>query len=274
MLDLPRLLRDQQVPLVADAFGRDVLVGLRLLDDGRGVDAGLGRERAFADVGRVAVGRAVQHLVEHAAGVRQRAQPLRRHAGLEVVGELALQQQRRDDRGEVGVAAALADAVERALDLAAAGAHRHQRVGDGVLGVVVGVDAEVRARHDLGDLGDDALDLVRQRAAVGVAQHDPARAGLVGGARHGERIVAVALVAVEEVLAVDHRLALRLDDRLHRLLERLEVLLVGDAERDAHVIVPRLGDEADRVGARGEHAPAGPDRSRPSGPSAWSCRRR
>ena len=73
-----------------------------------------------------------------------------------------------------------------------------------LLGVVVGVDAQIRAGHDLAHLGDDALDLVRQRAAVGVAQHDPARAGLVGRARDGQRVVAVALVAVEEVLAVDH----------------------------------------------------------------------
>ena len=70
---LARLLRHQQVPAVADALGRHVLVGRRLLDDGRGVDAGLGRERALADVGRMPVGRPVQNLVEHAAGVRQLA---------------------------------------------------------------------------------------------------------------------------------------------------------------------------------------------------------
>ena len=167
------------MPLVADALGRDVLVRLRLLEDGGGVDAGLGGEGAVADVGRVAVGIAVQHLIEDAAGVRQRAQPLGRDAGFEAVGELAFQQQRRDDGGEVGVAAALADAVERALDVPHASAHRHQRVGDGIFGVVVRVDAEMRAGHHLRHLGDDALDLMRKRAAVGVAQHHPARAGLV-----------------------------------------------------------------------------------------------
>ena len=83
MLELARLLRHQQAALVADAFGRHVLVGLRLLQDGRGMNAGLGRERALADVGRMPVRRLVQHLIEHAARVRQRAQPLRRHAGLE-----------------------------------------------------------------------------------------------------------------------------------------------------------------------------------------------
>ena len=92
----------------------------------RCVNAGLGRERALAHIWRVTVGRAVQDLVEHAARVRELAQPLGRDAGFEAIGELALQQQRRNDRRHVGVAAALAEPVERALDLAAAGAHRHR----------------------------------------------------------------------------------------------------------------------------------------------------
>ena len=214
----------------------------------RGVNAGLGREGRLADVGRLPVGRAVEDFVEQPAGVGQLAQPLRRHAGLVAVGELALEQQRRNDRGEVGVAAALAEAVEGALDLARAGPHRHQRIRHRVLGVVVRMDAEMRARHMLVDVRDDGGNLVRQRAAVGVAQHHPARAGLVGSGRHRQRIGAVGLVAVEEMLAVDHGLAIALHDRLDRLRDAFEVLLVADAERHAHVIVPRLGHQAD--GAR------------------------
>ena len=56
MLDLPGLLRHQHLALVADRFRRDVLVGRRLLGDGGGMDAGLGGEGAFADIGRVPVG--------------------------------------------------------------------------------------------------------------------------------------------------------------------------------------------------------------------------
>src|ERR1019366_2102773 len=109
----------------------------------------------------------------------------------------------RDQRNEVGVAATLAEAVQRALYLARAGAHGGKRVGDSVVGVVVGVDADMVAGDDLRRFGDDALDLVGQRAAVGVAQDHPARAGVVGGARAFERVGRVGLVAVEEVLAVD-----------------------------------------------------------------------
>ena len=209
------------------------------------MNAGLGREGRLADVGRLPVGRAVEDFVQQPTGVGQLAQPLRRHAGLVALRELALEQQRRDDGGKVGVAAALAEAVEGALDLARTGPHRHQRVRHRVLGVVVRVDAEMRARHVLVDVRDDGGNLVRQRAAVGVAQHHPARAGLVGGSGHRQRIGAVGLVAVEEMLAVDHRLAIGLHDRLDRLRDTFEVLLVGDAERDAHVIVPRLGHQAD-----------------------------
>ncbi len=117
-----------------------------------------------ADVGRVPVGRL---RFSTSSRMRLACVSVRSRSGVtpvcEVLGELALQQQRRDDRGEVGVAAALADAVERALDLAHAGAHRHQRVGDRVLGVVVGVDAEVRAGHDLRHL---ARRCARPRAAA------------------------------------------------------------------------------------------------------------
>ena len=49
--------------------------------------------------------------------------------------------QRRDDRDQVGVAAALAVAVDRALHEAGALLDRGEAVGDGALGVVVGVDA-------------------------------------------------------------------------------------------------------------------------------------
>ena len=167
---------------------------------------GLGGEGRLADVGRLPVGGAVQDLVEQAAGVGQLLQALGRHLRLEAVRELGFQQQRGDDGDEVGVAAALTQSVERALDLPRAGAHGGKRIGDGVLGVVVGVDAEMRAGHVPRHVCHDLGDLMRKRAAVGVAQHHPARPGLVRRGGHRQGVVAVALVAVEEVLAVEHRL--------------------------------------------------------------------
>ena len=99
-------------------------------------------------------------------------------------------------------------------------------------------------------LADDRLDLVRQRAAIGVAQHDPARAFLVSRLGAGQRVRRIGLVAVEEMLAVEQHLpALRLG-RAHAVADRGDVFLFRRLQRDAHMIVPRLGDEADGVGLR------------------------
>ncbi len=51
------------------------------------------------------------------------------------------------------------------------------------------------------------LDFMRQRAAIGVAQHHPARAFLVGRLGAGERESGLGLVAVEEMLAVEQDFA-------------------------------------------------------------------
>src|SRR5204862_8069818 len=109
----------------------------------------------------------------------------------------------RNNGGEIGVAATFAEAVERALDLPRAGAHRDEAIRHRLLGVVVGVNADMVSGNLLADLADDLLDLVRQRAAVGVAEHDPAGAGLVGGPGAGKRVGRVRLVAIEEMLAVE-----------------------------------------------------------------------
>ena len=63
------------------------------------------------------------------------------------------------------------------------------------------------ARDMAHHLGDDVLDLVRQRAAVRVAEHHPARARVIGCFRAGKRIGRIGFVAVEEMFAIDERLA-------------------------------------------------------------------
>ena len=95
------------------------------------------------------------------------------------------------------------------------------------------------------DGGDDLADLVGQRAAVGVAQHDVAGALHHGCLQGPQRELGVLLVAVEEVLHVDehppalagevldgvgdHRLAL-----VQRRLQRLGDVVVGALGDDAH----------------------------------------
>ena len=123
-----------------------MLVGLRVLEHRRGMNAGLGDEGAFADIGRMAVRRAVEHVVQRARHLHQASPACRGETPIsKASAKFALEPQRRDQRTQIGVAAAFAEAVQRALDLARAGAHRGQRIGDRLLGVVMGVDADVVA---------------------------------------------------------------------------------------------------------------------------------
>ena len=112
------------------------------------------------------------------------------------------------------------------------------------------VNADMVAGNFFTDLADDFLHLVRQRAAVGVAQHHPARAFVVGRLGAGERIGRIGLVAVEEMLAIEQHLAAFGLGGAHAVADRGEVLLLGGLQRHPHVIIPGLGDEADGVGLR------------------------
>ena len=50
------LIGDQHAAAVAHGFRLHMLVGFRLLDDGRGMNAGLGGKGALADIGRLRIG--------------------------------------------------------------------------------------------------------------------------------------------------------------------------------------------------------------------------
>ena len=153
-----------------------------------------------------------------------------------------------DDGDEVGVAGALAVAVDAALHVARPGGDGGQRVGHGAAAVVVGVDADAGA-GGLDDVEHDVGDPVGQHAAVGVAQGDDLRAGLGGRAQHLEGVRPVGAVAVEEVLGVEEdRLPLLAQVR-DRVAHHREVLLERGAQRELDVAVVRLRDEGDDAGA-------------------------
>ena len=174
-----------------------------------------------------------------------------RNAGLEPFGEGRFQHQRGDDGGEVGVAAALADAVQRALYLARARVDGGQRIGHRLPRIVMGVDAEMVAGHGFLDHRfHDGADVDGLGAAIRVAQHDPLAHRLERRTGAGERIIAVGLEAVEEVLAIDQRFLARGFCSLDGLADGVEVFLIRAAERHPHMQIPRLGDEADGGGGR------------------------
>ena len=117
-------------------------------------------------------------------------------------------------------------------------------------GVIVEVNADMVAGNTAEHVIDDGLDLVGQGAAIGVAEHDPAGTAVVGGLNAGEGIVAVCLVAVEEVLGVVHGFFAGVDGGLDGIADHGEVFVVGNLERDIDLVGPGLADEAGALGWR------------------------
>jgi hypothetical protein len=202
------------------------------------VNARLVRERVAADDRLVHLHALAGQLRQHLAGGVELAAVDAGRVGHPVLAHL----ERHDDLLDRGVAGALADAVDRALDLPRAAAHRGQRVGDTEAEVIVAVRAEhdrVGVRHALADRLEELEDLVRRRVADGVGQVDRAGAGLDHRLDHAAQEVHVAAggvlgreLHVERVVA---RVA-------HRLDRGLEALLAADAELGGQVQVGR-GDE-------------------------------
>src|SRR6266850_606734 len=243
---LPGQLGDEHAPLVPHQLRIHVLVGLGVLEHGRDVDAALVGERGIPHVGLRGPRLAVGQLGDEPGDVAQLAQVVARNAL-----EPHLQHQVGDDRDEVGVAAALAVAVERPLHVADALIHRGQRGRHRALGVVVHVDAERGLRlHRALDLLDDRGDFPRQAPSVGVAEHEAVGPRGLRGQQRPHRVVRVALVAVEEVLGVVDDLLEVLEEVCDRIRDHGHVLLERGAERRGHVEVPRLAEDGDDGRAR------------------------
>ena len=117
----------------------------------------------------------------------------------------------------------------------------------------MGVDPERDAGERFGDDRHRDADLRRQRAAVGVAQHDPLGPRVGRRARAVQRVAGVFGEAVEEVLGVEqHALAVP-DQERDGLADHLQVLLARDAHDLLDVQQRGLADErADRGERLGE----------------------
>ena len=121
---------------------------------------------------------------------------------------------------------------------------------------------------DLDHLADDLFDLVRQGAAVGVAEHDPARAFVIGGLGAGEREVADPPCSRRR--SARSRAALRVSCARRRVRCRGSRRGFPPArlERDPHVIIPGFRHKADGVGfGLEQRREAGIVRGRAAGPA-------
>ena len=176
--------------------------------------------------------------------------------------EAQLELQRRQDRHEVGVPAALPVAVHRALDEARAASTATSELAtpqpaSSWVWMPTWTAAELD-HHRGGGLGH----LARQRGAVRVAERHVLGTGLRGGPEAAQRVGGVVAPGVEEVLrVVDHALALAHEER-HRVGDHPQVLLGVDLRDLLEVERPRLADQrADRREGVGQQ-PAAPGRRR------------
>ncbi len=103
------------------------------------------------------------------------------------------------------------------------------------------------------DLRDDAIDLLRHGAAIGVAQDQPRRAGIRRRLHALQRVVRIGLVAVEEMLGIQQRLAAARHHRGDGFGDAVDIVLARNLERDIDMEIPALGDEAGRAGLRVQH---------------------
>jgi hypothetical protein len=229
-------------------LGRHMLVGARVLQHGGGVDAGLGGEGGGADIGRLAARLAVHQLVEGARELGQPRQRLVADADLEPVRQFGLELERRPisvtrlalpQRSPRPLSVPWiwrAPAARRRANWPPPARCRHGR------GCRDGRRARPSSPRRRWPRSRAAACRRWCRTARPSARRPPAPFGA------GQRIVAVGLVAVEEMLAIDHRLEAAFSPPRHAVGDALEVFLQRAAERDMDVIIPRLGDEADRVG--------------------------
>ncbi len=220
-----------------------MLVHVRVDLDRARVQPGLVRERARTDIRAVAVRGQVGDLVD---GVRDPHQLAQFPGGQHRTPELGLQP--GDHAEQVGVAAPLAVAVCRPLDVSDPGLDRDEGVRDRAGGVVVAVDTQARTGC-VAHGGDNLADPGRQHAAVGVAEDDDLGTGIGGNPDHLQGVISIGPVAVEKMLGVDeHPLTFGTQMR-HRVPDHRQVL--GERGAQGPLNVPAVGfrDQADDVGS-------------------------
>ncbi len=109
------------------------------------------------------------------------------------------------------------------------------------------MDADDHIAADMAmHVGDDRLHLMWKRSTIRVAQHHVAGTLHHGGLQGPQGELGIALVPVEEVLHVDEHPATVARQERHRIGDHRLALVERGLQRVEHVVVPALGDDADR----------------------------
>src|SRR5215813_13900418 len=104
------------------------------------------------------------------------------------------------------------------------GTNCRQRIGNSIACIIMRMDAKVRSWNMLRDLGDNKLDLMRERSAIGIAKDNEAGPARVGRLCAGKRIIAVGFVPIKKMLAIDDHLPASATRRCDRLANIFEIL--------------------------------------------------
>ena len=104
--------------------------------------------------------------------------------------------------------------------------------------------AEVFSGDMFYHLADNALDIKGQRAAIGIAQHNPARTRIIGSLRAGKRIFRIRLIAVKKMLGIVQRFAFALHHQRDGFGNHADIFGWADTERGFDLRIPAFTDQA------------------------------
>jgi len=159
------------------------------------MDSALVGKRRISHIGLVLIGHEVRDLGHESRDPLEMAQTVSQHRTFHLQFKIG------NDRTEIGIAAPLADPVNRPLHLHHAGFDRHQRIRDGHFAIVVGVNPQGHGTLTPNDLAN-FFDFPGHRSAVGVAENHPFGPGRDGLTNGLKRVVRIGLVPVKEMLRV------------------------------------------------------------------------
>ena len=210
----------------------------RVLHHAVNVHAALVRKGAVAHVRRAGIGGQVHHFQDLARGLGKRVHVFRRHQRI-----AHLQLKRGQQRAQIGVAAPLPHAAHGGLRHGRARAHAGQAARHGQPHIVMAMDAHARVPQRAKHLRRAGAQRVRQRAALGIAQHQHVRAALPRRPQRLHGIVPVVLRAVEEMLGVKEHAPSLPGQIGHAFTDHAQVFLRRHAQNLRHLPDIRLAEE-------------------------------
>ncbi len=209
------------------------------------VHAGLVREGLASDEGHVVRHEDVGDLGHAADGRSQRLHLLVGDAGI-----APLKLQIGDQGRQVDVAAALAEARQRSLNMRRAGLDRRQGVGDAEAAVVVRVDADGRPAAQAGhDRRRAARHLVGKTPPVRLAQADHVGTGIGRRGQGLERVVRRGLPSVEKVFGIEDDPFLSLHEPRHGVADDPQVFGACRPQDLGDMQIPGFAEDHDDIGA-------------------------